>query len=206
MNKVLEKIGNEDKIIDVKERKIVCSMVYLKYFLLGIFALGILSLFGFKYKLVASNGEIYRINQITGQVQLIKGTRFVAVDRIIDVQKSNYGQLRHWDVISIKNNHIDVDLKTVWRNGRLYYNVDLSPFETELKKVYQGYDRIYNRITIQFLDENGFLIKEIDVPFSNMAQMTDAENKTKSLQASGSVELAYEDMKLIKNWNCMWNF
>ena len=98
----------------------------LKYTAIGAFIVILLFLLSFKYELVASGNNVYRLNKITGQVQQIKGTRFIEIDKILNVKLSKITQLKTWDDLTIGSKKIKVSTKTIWRDGRLYYQIKLS--------------------------------------------------------------------------------
>lgn len=175
-----------------------------KWAIFGVVIFICIGLCSFKYKLVTSNGEFYRINEITGEVQQIRGTRFIAIDKLSDIKKLQLGQLKEWGTQNIgKNADLDVDIKTIWRNGKLYYRVEVTPYDKveELQK--KNYSNAYGAsITIALLDKDNFTIKEIPITFREMIHGISTNN----LQISDSIELSYEDMKYVDDISVSWKF
>lgn len=175
---------------------------YSKYLDLGILVVIILALLSFKYELVASGNNVYRINKITGQVQQIKGTRFIGIDKILNVKLSQITQLKAWDDLTIGAKDVKVSLKTLWRDGRLYYKVTLSQskiIDDIIKK--ENYYTSYG-INLCLEDKNGFIIKIIPIQLSDFINVVSTDFK----YISDSIELSYEDAKYIKHINVTWNF
>ncbi len=165
-------------------------------------------LLGFKYKLVSTDNNIYRINQITGDVKLIKGTRFVHIDNITESGRLGLSKVRKLDEITIPKHNLTCSLDILWRSDNLYYNFKVSPYNAALKKLREGYyfESINKGFSIELYDENGFVITEIPVKINEMTGIVDENNKMSELQKKGKIFLSYEDMKLIKNWSTTWNF
>ena len=175
-----------------------------KWALFGLVIVACIILFSFKYKLVSSNGEFYRINEITGEVLQIQGTRFIAIDKLSEIKKLALGQLKEWDTQKIgKNSDIDVDIKTIWRNGKLYYDVKVYPYD-KIEKIQKKHylNALEAGIIIIFMDNNKFTIKEIPINFRDMILSI----STNVLGISNSIELSYEDMKYIDDIEVTWKF
>lgn len=175
-----------------------------RWALFGVLILLVFILCSFKYKLVSSNGEFYRINEITGEVQQIRGTRFIAIDKLKDINKLQLGRLKEWETQKIgKNSNIDVNIKTVWRNGRLYYKVVVTPYDKIEKIQKKNYIEAFDTgIAVIFKDKDNFTIKEVNLAFRNMTHGI----STNSLSVSDSIELSYEDMKYVDDIAISWRF
>lgn len=185
-----------------KISKIITSHLWVALGLAFLIILLGFILFGFKYKLVSSNGEFFRINEMTGEVQKIQGTRFIAIDRLNDIKKMELGQLKEWETRQIgKNEELNVDIKTLWRNGKLYYNVKITPFD-KIEKIRKKNYYASTSITINLKDADNFYIKGITLNFNDMIHYINDD----SLVTSNSIELSYEDMKYVDDIDVTWNF
>lgn len=178
----------------------------IKYAICFLLALIVVFLFSFKYKMVSTDNNVYRINQITGDVKLIKGTRFVDIDKMS--KRSGSSQLRTMEEITLPKNNLNCKLEILWRNDNLYYTFSASPYNGSLKKVREGsyYESINKGFDIQLYDENKFVIAHIPVKINDMTAIVDEQGKPAELQQKGKINMSYEDMKLIKDWSTTWNF
>src|SRR5262245_61491564 len=70
--------------------------------------------------------------------------------------------LKVWPAVKIDAiGAIELDLSTVWRDGRMYYQFSVGGYPTELASVRDEYSRSANAAwTLVFLDENGFKLFE----------------------------------------------
>ena len=207
-----ESIQNNEVNEDNKENSSSKCVSKVQKFVIGfIFELLVILLFellGFKYELVSTDNNIYRINQITGDVKLIKGTRFVHIDNITESGRLGLSKVKKLDEITIPKHNLTCSLEILWRSDNLYYNFKVSPYNAVLKKLREGYyfESINKGFNIELYDENGFVIAEIPIKINEMTGIVDENNKTSELQKKGKIFLSYEDMKLIKNWSTTWNF
>lgn len=204
-----DKVKNEENL----ETKgfinyIIENKSYIQYFILVFLIFTILILLTFKYKLTATDNNVYRINQITGDVQLIKGSRFVHIDKISESDKLGLSKLTKLKEIVIPKHKIRCNLEVLWRDDQLYYNFTASPYDGKLKKIREGsyFESLNAGFKILLYDKDGFVLAEIPVKIDEMTGNIDGKGKTIELQEKGSIGLSYSDMKLINNWSSIWNF
>ncbi len=162
----------------------------------------------FKYQLTSTDGNIYRINKITGDVQLIQGTRFVKIDSVGHASTLRLSKFRKLDEITIPKHNLKCNLDILWRNDDLYYNFNVSPYNDSLKRIREGgyFESLNKGFNIELYDANGFVIAQIPVKISDMTGVVDDNNRPTELSMKGKTHLSYEDMKLLKNWSTTWNF
>ena len=190
-----ESIQNNEVNEDNKENSSSKCVSKVQKFVIGfIFALLVILLFellGFKYELVSTDNNIYRINQITGDVKLIKGTRFVHIDNITESGRLGLSKVKKLDEITIPKHNLTCSLEILWRSDNLYYNFKVSPYNAVLKKLREGYyfESINKGFNIELYDENGFVIAEIPIKINEMTGIVDENNKTSELQKKGKIFL-----------------
>ena len=201
-----EEVKN-DEISENKSEKtcILKNSKCMKYVLWVILAVAAAGLLSFKYSLVSTENNVYRINRITGDVQLIKGSRFVDIDKI---GKSGVSQIKTMEEVALPQKDIKCNLEILWRNDNLYYTFSASPYSGELKKLREGsyFDSINKGFDIELYDENKFVIAHIPVKINEMTGVVDESGKPSELLKKGKINLSYEDMKLVKDWSTTWNF
>lgn len=198
-----EKLKKQLKIYDIK-------IIYVISIILAVlFVLAIKSYFlTDKFQIYAKNGELYRINKVSGQLSLINETRLVAIDEPNKMDELGLNKLKEWDKVHITQlDGIDLNLKTNWRNNKIYYQLRVSPYTKRLKNIREGNDitNIYKAFTIKLQDENGFDVLKITAPINEMTGATDEKNKIFGLSKNDSIECNYDDFKAIKNWTVEWN-
>ena len=158
-----EEVKN-DEISENKPEK-TCNLKNskcMKYVLCVILAVAAAGLLSFKYSLVSTENNVYRINRITGDVQLIKGSRFVDIDKI---GKSGVSQIKTMEEVALPQKNIKCNLEILWRNDNLYYTFSASPYSGELKKLREGsyFDSINKGFDINPLTPAFFASSSISV-------------------------------------------
>lgn len=174
-------------------KKFVISLISI----IVLFFLGFL--LSFKYQLETSNSNLYKLNRITGNVQMIDGTRTIEVLKPSDKPLSIKFEPRE-----IGNKNFSAKLSTTWRNGKLYYNFEVSPFTDGLKKVYET--ATYDKFTLYLLDSEEYTITTIGIPLSKMIGRQGWSNSIEALHNTGSISMSFEDARIIRDWNISWNF
>lgn len=195
---------------EINEKECKCKVFFQNHKKAFIITSGILLLAAFlllmnllsnKFQLTASNGNVYRVNQVTGDVVMIKGTRLVRIDKDDTDKLGLY--LRE---INIKN--VNCNMMAVWRNDKLYYTFSVSPYTGAVKKIKQdsNYSDAHKGFNAKLLDANQFVIAEIPLKIMDLTEIVEDNGVVVKLEDKGKINLSYEDMKLIKDWTLTWNF
>jgi hypothetical protein len=166
------------------------------------------------YELKQSNsGEIIIVNKWTGNAQKVFGDKIVELDKITSDDKNKSLVPRGFSDQEIKIHNIKINLSTIFRNETIFYELKLkrTDIDQNAENKETGFEKTLkeNRnksIQINFSDSFGFIIKEIVVPLSNVIRIIDENEKISFYEAKGSVKLAYDDYKYIKDWTVSWNF
>jgi hypothetical protein len=142
----------------------------------------------------SSNGLVYRINKMTGEVSLVAGAQVTRLDELRD-QKSGTGKkfyTRDWPAQTLKSlGDISLRLKTTWRDGKLHYILSVSPYSSQLQKAretaFSG-----ARFHLDFHDEHGFEWFALPIKISEMSEEIDDAGKAQSMRATGSTACSVE--------------
>jgi hypothetical protein len=152
------------------------------------------------------DGFVYRINKQTGDVSLIAGTQAAKVEETTSFKKDD-AQTNHVVVWPAQQNKqlgdLKITMKTNWRDGKLYYIFQVSPFagriESELQK-----SPSYARFIVRLYDQDGFELMTIPVSLSDMVKTVDDTGKAASLYVNTTVTCSFETYSALYSWGVGW--
>ena len=90
--------------------------------------------------------------------------------------------------------YTDYTAKITWRRGKVYYDIMVSPFTSELNEYYTSNKGI---VTMEYQDDKSNLIYELELPIGDGIQIISAGSNS-GLSYKGSFELNAFDFKAIK--------
>jgi hypothetical protein len=113
---------------------------------------------------------------------------------------------KQWDkkILSQLEN-IEADLTTSWKDGRLYYILDVSPYGGSFDR-YVKDTLADNKLAIHFEDMGGLNLLTIDVPLKKMAAVADGKGEPVMLRMSGDVRCTKQMYKAVTDWSVTWSF
>ena len=161
----------------------------------------------YKYKIENVDGQIYKLNQITGNIQLVKGDKSTEVERVSKADISKLSKLKTFNSKYAKDG-IKCNLKYLWRNGSLYYVFNASPYQGTLKNIaesndYRDYDKSF---IISFTDKNGFNVVNVPIKIKYMTKMYGEDGTISYLEIKDVINVSLDDAKVIDDWSVEWRF
>lgn len=180
-----------------------------------------LSLFGCdsgRYQIVTgSDGSLYRFNKKTGELSMIMEDKKVV--RLSESQKSEVVKEGRdislekpvdWKESKYPGKNLNVRLETVWRENRLCYKFTVYPYSS-LEKIFvkKKQDYVYSLMkpgfTIEIVDKNGFMIKEIKVNLWAMSKVTGDNGEIKELVMNAQIDCTKQSYRSIGGYVMKWN-
>lgn len=155
----------------------------------------------------AGNGLVYRINKTSGEVSLIAGAQITKLDEWRAGKKDEPKKSYMIDWPEHKLSHlgdIKLELKTTWREGKMYYVFRVSPYAGRVETE-RGKTTSYARFNANFYDSDGFEILTIPIKLSEMTQTVDDKGKPVSLNMNANTTLTLETYEALKIWAVGWN-
>jgi len=159
------------------------------------------------------NGRTIRLNKQTGEVaiigsdtlQILKTTD--ELEAIAEAEELALDTLRESKTWPYPGGipQIDVDealLLTSWRDGKLYYQLNLTPVPRNFDTVTQS----TSDFKVNFQDSGGFNVLELSNYLSQFSRTLDTDGTTLSINVNSSVECSKEDYEMIQSWDPQWNF
>lgn len=150
----------------------------------------------------ASNGLLYRINKKTGDVFLIVSNQMTKLDepKVGDEKKSF---AKNWPEMKINDlGNISLNLKTTWREGKMYYTLSISPLNDRIQKARVSAPTA--TINLEFYDANSFEILALPVLIMETVKRTDEDGKFGSYTGQGAIPLSVETYEAIAITGVNW--
>ena len=158
----------------------------------------------------SEGGRIYRLNKKTGAISLIEGYNITNLQEPkASESSSNIDSLlfksKEWQELTLPTNpNLKVNLKTIWRDGKLFYILYVAPVTDKLKEARTGF-LSNNKFTLQLTDANGFYLLEIPIPLKSMTEIVDNNGNATYLSANDNVSCTSETYLALASWTCSWN-
>lgn len=101
--------------------------------------------------------------------------------------------------------NVKLSLKTMWKNGDLYYqfSTDNLPKAISVARNNRDANRSFN---IAFLDRNGFKLFEHQIPLRDMSTVVGVDGKASRLEINNKTPLSADDYRNAASWDIGWNF
>jgi len=149
-------------------------------------------------------GRTIKINRITGEMSVIDGDKIIKLktDKDIKADQDSTKKLSEpilWPAITIMNKYANVNFKTKWSDGNIYYQIHV---DKNLRD-----KALYNAIlTIELYDNENFLMSKIPVMVNSMAGGVGSDGKTiETMSYKDQMPMSEDAYKKIVSWNVLWS-
>jgi len=159
------------------------------------------------------NGRTIRLNKRTGEIgvigsdtlQILKTTD--ELEAIADAEELALAALREAKVWPHPGGipNLDVDealLITSWRDGKLYYQLRLTPVPKDFDTVTKS----SSYFTVNFQDSGKFNVLVLKIYLSQFSRTVDTDGTQLDINVNSSVECSKEDYEMIQSWYPQWGF
>lgn len=151
-----------------------------------------------KFEIVRAGTQTFVLNKSSGDAHVIDGVSLVKVTVPESVGTDSVSkQAKNWPVQEIPQlGNLKLVLRTKFRDGRMMYSVEVTPFQGRLEKEYLGGSSDYLRqptIYIDLYDEDGFATNEpIDLKIrgGGATRVVNVKGEPYALSWSGSVPMS----------------
>ncbi len=170
-----------------------------------------------QYQVVTgSDGALYRFNKKTGALSMIiddknpaRPTQPQTSEATDEAGVSALDKPISWEESKYPGKDLSAKLEMVWRENKLCYKFSVYPYKS-LEKVFarKKQDYIYGLMrpgfTLELLDKNGFLIKEIKINLWNMTKVDDDSGVPKELISNSQVDCTERSYRSISGYTIKW--
>lgn len=170
-----------------------------------------------QYQIVTgSDGALYRFNKKTGELSMVMEDK-----KIVRLAESQKPSLAHARPAASLDKPIDrkeskypgkdlrVKLETIWRENKLCYKFSAYPYKS-LEKIFlkKKQDYIYSLMkpgfTVELIDKNGFLVKEIKINLWNMTKVSGSDGKPDELVINSQLDCTRPSYESIDGYTVKW--
>ena len=188
--------------------------------LLSMLLLIVLFLYGCdsnQYQVVTGpDGALYRFNKKTGALSMIMKDKSLV--RTAQPQKSEIAEEEHasaldkpvsWKESKYPGKDLRGKFEMVWRENKLCYKFSIYPYKS-LEKVFarKKQDYIYSLMrpgfTVELVDKNGFLVKEIKINLWNMTKVDGDDGIPKELVLNSQIDCTRQSYRSIGGCTIKW--
>ena len=184
----------------------------------GIFVLGlVVLLFGCgdvtPYQSISSekHGTLL-VNRYTGATYRVADNQVLELpQRSLAAQKSE-SQAKSYELGSIPNTPVGFHLQTKYVDNKMYYIASIKPLPGETAKtsaswvdtVQRWREKFGTQFTARLHDADGFVIANVQIPFSDMTRTVDRNDSPLQFTKTGNVEIAAQTYNAIRNGSLGW--
>ena len=159
------------------------------------------------------NGRTIRLNKQTGEVavvgsdtlQILKSTdELEAIAEAEELALAALREAKTWPNPG-EIQPIGVDearLITSWRDGKLYYQLRLTPVPKDFNTVTKS----SSYFNVNFQDSGNFNVLVLNIYLSQFSRTIDTDGTPLSINVNSSVTCSKEDYEMIQSWSPQWNF
>lgn len=157
------------------------------------------------------DGRLYRVDKKTGKVAVLEGDKVInlTTPEEQEREKSSLEALsapKKWKTIYLKMlGDVTLTLRTSWRENKMYYIFDITPYTERLKKNRESNYSSLTSFTINMEDLAGFNLLKIKIPLLSMNSIVDRSNKVIGLTINSETDCSIEKYKDFTNWDVEWH-
>ena len=170
-----------------------------------------------QYQIVTgSDGALYRFNKKTGVLSMIteNGKRSQPAEpRKSEIMKEEHDLALDkpigWKESKYPGKDLKAKFEMVWRENKLCYKFSIYPYKS-LEKVFarKKQDYIYSLMrpgfTVELVDKNGFLVKEIKINLWSMTKIDATDGTPKELILNSQIDCTRQSYRSINGYAIKW--
>ncbi|OGW93535.1 MAG: hypothetical protein A3G36_04590 [Omnitrophica bacterium RIFCSPLOWO2_12_FULL_45_13] len=185
--------------------------------LYGITALLLFGCDSNQYQIVTgSDGALYRFNKKTGELSMVlEDKKTVRPDKahksaeVLAKEDDSLEKPADWKESRYPGKNLKVRLETVWRENKLCYRFSSYPYKSlekmfEKKKQDYVYSLMKPGFTIELVDKNGFMVKEIRINIWNMTKVPGKDKDEEELVMNSQVDCTRQSYQSIGGYTVKW--
>jgi hypothetical protein len=170
-----------------------------------------------QYQVVTGpDGVLYRFNKKTGSLSILmkdKNPVRAAQSQRLEIAEEDHGPALDkpvsWKESKYPGKNLKANFEMVWRENNLCYKFSVYPYKS-LEKVFarKKQDYIYSLMrpgfTIELVDKNGFLVKEVKVILWNMTRIDGDDGVPKELVLNSQIDCTAQSYRSISGYTIKW--
>lgn len=160
------------------------------------------------YQMLSINGDVYRLNQKTGEIVSFGKDGIQKYDNeYINSRfqsKSDVNDLRVESGLTFpeSSGQLWMRVQYKWRNDKIMYRLSFGPYSDKLREKMTRNDNI----SVMFHDKDYFAVANADILLNSFARVVDENGEVAYLRSEGEVSCSKDDYELVSSINTSWSF
>lgn len=170
-----------------------------------------------QYQIVTgSDGSLYRFNKKTGELSMIMEDKKVVrlsesakTEVVSEKEDHSLERPSDWKDSRYPGKDLKVKVETVWRENKLCYKISLYPYKS-LERIFakKQQDYVYSLMkpgfNVEFVDKNGFMIREVKINLWSMTKVNGEDGKISELVVNSQLDCSKRSYRSIGGYNIKW--
>lgn len=131
---------------------------------------------------------------------------FAAYDRYEHGANAPLAVPKAWETRTLAVGNARASLRTVWREGRLSYQLRLEPCPPEVAAAIRSTTTVRQHFTMEFLDADGFRLLSIVIEPRELGLVVRPDGTVTAVEARGDRETARDVYRRADRWDIRWSF
>lgn len=111
-----------------------------------------------------------------------------------------------WDNHTLAVGNARASLRTVWREGRMSYQLRLEPAPAEVAAAIRSTTTVRQHLTLEFLDADGFRLVSVVIEPRALGPVIGPDGAVEAIEARGEREMARDLYRRADQWGIRWSF
>lgn len=111
-----------------------------------------------------------------------------------------------WETRALAFKEGRASLRTVWREGRMSYQLRIDPFPPEVAAAVRSTTSVQQHFTLEFLDRDGFRLLSHSIEARELSLVVGADGTVTAIEARGDREMARDVYQRAERWDIRWSF
>jgi hypothetical protein len=165
---------------------------------------------GRNYEIVRAGDQTFLVEKSTGSTRLIEGTSFVEVKaRPAVLPDDSAGRAKSWPAQDIPQlDNIKISTRTKYRDGKLLYSVEATPFKGRLEKEFAANRATYlgqPTVFLDFYDSDGFAVGEpLELRVPGATRIVNAKGEAHALSWTGTQTMTLDTYRAAQYQSVRW--
>ena len=111
-----------------------------------------------------------------------------------------------WEVRTLANGTAQASLRTVWRDGRVSYQLRVEPYPAEVAAATKSSTSVKQHFIMEFLDADGFRLLSHSIEPKELGLVARPDGTVLAIEARGDGGMTRELYQRAQKWDIRWSF
>jgi hypothetical protein len=111
-----------------------------------------------------------------------------------------------WEARTLAIGKAHASLRTVWREGRISYQLRVEPYPPEVAAAVKSPTSVQQHFTMEFLDADGFRLLSHSIEARELRLVTEPDGTVTAIEARGDRQMARDVYQRAQRWDIRWSY